>query len=378
MYINSSISSMKSDTKNIFIGSSVHRWNDNRIFFKEAMSLAKIYHVELHAPAEFEKKHVYGVDIYGLPNWEKESDRKAIRNELWQRLKKSKMTIFHFHDPELIWIGIKAKLILNKKVIYDIHEDVGSDIMRKTWLNAIQKVFYYIAYKLLESIVGFIFDHFILSVDLFKSPRIRNSTIIFNYPILPETRNNNSKSIDLLYLGAVTEDRGIFIIIEVVKKLVKKYPNLKVEIVGHVPSSIKAHIVDEIRKENLNDVIYLRGFIDYNAASDYIKRSRIGLCLLFPTKNYLNSYPTKLFDYMTCGIPIVGSNFGQLARIIKEANCGATVDPYDIQDIVRVLDSLLSKNDYCSDLGSNGWEYIKDTYTWQSQENKLLELYSNL
>ena len=184
MYINSSISSMKSDTKNIFIGSSVHRWNDNRIFFKEAMSLAKIYHVELHAPAEFEKKHVYGVDIYGLPNWEKESDRKAIRNELWQRLKKSKMTIFHFHDPELIWIGIKAKLILNKKVIYDIHEDVGSDIMRKTWLNAIQKVFYYIAYKLLESIVGFIFDHFILSVERKQNlinQRTKNVTLSFCY-----------------------------------------------------------------------------------------------------------------------------------------------------------------------------------------------------
>ena len=81
---------------------------------------------------------------------------------------------------------------------------------------------------------------------------------------------------------------------------------------------------------------------------------------------------------MTAGIPIVGSNFGQLARIIKEANCGATVNPYDTQEIIRVLDSLLSKNDYSSDLGENGWEYIKDTYNWQSQENKLLELYSTL
>ena len=147
---------------------------------------------------------------------------------------------------------------------------------------------------------------------------------------------------------------------------------------GHVPSSIKARLEEEIRENILNDVINIRGFIDYNAASDYIKRSRIGLCLLFPTKNYLNSYPTKLFDYMTAGIPIVGSNFGQLARIIKEANCGATVDPYDIQEIVRVLDSFLSQNDYCSDLGENGWEYIKEAYTWQSQENKLLNLYSNL
>ena len=147
---------------------------------------------------------------------------------------------------------------------------------------------------------------------------------------------------------------------------------------GPVPPSIQSRIEDEIRGGDLSDVIYLRGFIDYNAALDYINRSRIGLCLLLPTKNYLNSYPTKLFDYMTCGIPIVGSNFGQLSRIIKEANCGATVDPYDTQEIIRVLDSLLSKNDYSSDLGENGWEYIKDTYNWQSQENKLLELYSTL
>ena len=81
---------------------------------------------------------------------------------------------------------------------------------------------------------------------------------------------------------------------------------------------------------------------------------------------------------MTAGIPIVGSNFGLLDKIIKNANCGVTVNPYDIQEIIRVLDSLLSQNDYSSDLGTNGWEYIKETYNWQSQENKLLELYSNL
>ena len=81
---------------------------------------------------------------------------------------------------------------------------------------------------------------------------------------------------------------------------------------------------------------------------------------------------------MTCGIPIVGSNFGLLAKVISKANCGVTVDPYDTQEIIRVLDSLLSQNDYSSDLGENGWEYIKNTYNWQSQENKLLELYSTL
>ena len=132
---------MNNSNKMIFIGSSVHRWNDNRIYYKEAVSLAKKYHVELHAPGEFEKKHLKGVDIHGLPIWEKEKDRRKIRNELWCRLSHSDATIFHFHDPELIWIGIKAKLLLKKKVIYDIHEDVSAAIMRKMWLNQMQKVF---------------------------------------------------------------------------------------------------------------------------------------------------------------------------------------------------------------------------------------------
>ena len=47
------------DNYKIFIGTSVHRWNDNRIFHKEAVSLAKKFNVELHAPADFDKKNIY-------------------------------------------------------------------------------------------------------------------------------------------------------------------------------------------------------------------------------------------------------------------------------------------------------------------------------
>ena len=363
---------------NIFIGSSVHRWNDNRIYYKEAISLAKKYHVELHAPAKFEKKHLEGVDIYGLPTWEKEKDRKRIRAELWQRLKMSKTSIFHFHDPELIWIGIKAKLILRKKVVYDIHEDVGASIMRKKWLTQVQKYLYFIAYKFLAYIIGFIYDHFILSVNLFKSPRASETTIIFNYPIIPESINKNNKDIDLLYLGAVTEDRGIFLIIEAVENLVEKYPNIKVEVVGSIPLMIKSRIEDEIKEKKLNDVIFLRGFIDYNSASDYMQRSKIGLCLLLPTKNYINSYPTKLFDYMTAGIPIVGSDFGYLGNIINEAQCGYAVDPNNRNEIVSVIKKLLSSNNDRKNMGKNGMNYIKKTFNWDSEEKKLLSLYSKL
>ena len=72
---------MNKDHLGIFIGTSVHCWNDIRILYKEAVSLGKNYNVELHAPAEFENKQIKCVDIHGLPTWEKEKDRRKIRNE---------------------------------------------------------------------------------------------------------------------------------------------------------------------------------------------------------------------------------------------------------------------------------------------------------
>ena len=46
---------MNSDSHRIFIGTSVHHWNDNRILYKEAISLSAIYNVELHASASADK-----------------------------------------------------------------------------------------------------------------------------------------------------------------------------------------------------------------------------------------------------------------------------------------------------------------------------------
>ena len=63
----------------IFIFSSVHRYNDTRVLHKEAISLAKKYKVELHAPAPFNTKVIENVNIIGLPQWKCVSDRKHIR-----------------------------------------------------------------------------------------------------------------------------------------------------------------------------------------------------------------------------------------------------------------------------------------------------------
>ena len=81
---------------------------------------------------------------------------------------------------------------------------------------------------------------------------------------------------------------------------------------------------------------------------------------------------------MTAGIPVIGTNIGYLDKMINEAQCGYAVDPSDIHEIVSVLDKLLTNNSDRERMGENGWHYINNKYNWLSEEEKLLNLYSNL
>ena len=367
-----------SDKRNIFIGTSVHRWNDNRIFYKEAISLAKCFNVQLHAPADFDQKSLHGVTIFGLPIWKKESDRRKIRKELWVRLKKNTDTdIFIFHDPELIWIGIKVAIFSEIKVVYDVHENIVESIKWKKWLNTLTKWLAIIGYKLFEWIGKKLFSHFILAEDSYKTLIPHNSTIVLNYPIVEESNGRSAQKLyDLVYLGDVREDRGALIILELINQLKKNREEIKLALLGKIVNKEKFDII--IEKYCLEKNIKIFGYIDYPEAINIVKKSKIGLCLLKPTQNFINSYPTKLFDYMNAGIPFVCSNFQLYNKLIQKSNSGISVDPLNMTEVTNAVSKLLGDKDYREQLGKNGRSCLHTMFNWNTQSNILINVMNSL
>ena len=364
--------------RKIFIGTSVHSCTDNRIFHKEAVSLAKHFDVELHAPADFEQKHLKNVTIFGLPQWQKESDRKAIRIELWHRLQQSNADIFIFHDPELIWIGIKAAVIQGIKVVYDMHENTVASIKRKKWLGPFSKLFAIAGYTLLQSISKRTFSHYLLAEHSYQKFIKNNATVVLNYPIVKDCSKDKDSIYDLVYLGDVTEDRGCILIIGVLNKLISDFADIKLAIIGKIEKNANELIKDKIEKFGLDKHVTLFGYIDYPEAMKIVCKSKLGLCLLKPIPNYIHSYPTKLFDYMQAGVHFVCSNFPLYIELIDECDAGVTVDPLDLNAATKEISRLLTDSNLYDKMSQNGIDALNSKFNWTSEEEKLIAVMKSI
>ena len=368
----------------IFMMSSVHAWNDSRIFYKEAVSLAKRYFIQLYAVGDFIFKEINEVKIHGLPQY----NYRCLRTLNWLRLLrlaiKSGAEVFHFHDPELIPMGLLLKLIKKKKVIYDVHEDFPASIMYKEWIpNLFKDVLSKVLDFMEKKLSGF-FDAVLLAEfsyrDNFKNVNTRKIEVV-NYPLkdFAVERKPNSDNVNLIYAGSISEVRGVFGMIKAVKLLVQEFENIRLLLIGPVVSaSLKIKIKEMIWNDGLVEKVTLIGKIPLSEVCKFYSTCNLGLILLHPERNYLSCLNTKIFEYMATGLPVIASNFPLWKKFFDTNKCGITVDPLDPEDIAEGIKYLISNPGLMREMGEEGKRAYLEKYNWDSEEKKLFQVYESL
>lgn len=368
--------------KKVCILTSVHNVTDTRIFIKQAQSLDKAgYKVTLIA--QNDKKEIKnGINIIPLnsPNNRFQRIFKTTFN-LYQKALKVDADIYHFHDPELIPIGLLLKFN-GSKVIYDVHEDVPKQILNKTWIwKPLRKIIANCVNNI-EKLADKFLDGVISATPMIeKKFDNKNSILVQNFPLLSELtvinhENNNydEKYNYITYIGGITVDRGIKEMIKAVDLIPDKY-NIKFLLAGNFSSEKLKY---EIQNLSGWRKVEFMGWINREEIADILRKSKLGLVLLKPLERYTVSYPVKMFEYMSASVTVLASNFPLWEKIIRHNNCGVNVDPTDPKEIAKSIQYLLDNPNKTIQMGENGRKAIEEKYNWSSEENKLLDLYSEL
>lgn len=353
----------------------VHRWDDVRVFSKEAVSLAEAgYDVTLIARIS-NKLTCNGVKIVPVNcNYKTRLSRFVSLPLVFIQALSTKSDIYHLHNPDTLPIAVLLKLF-KRKVIYDSHEDYSKRILVRNWIPlALRKTIASLV-SFAEIIIAKIVDAIIVTQKNVVDRLGAKAVLIGNPPIITNSsieRSYNTDFTRLIYIGGISLERGLIDMITLMD-IVNQSLNARLWLIGEMSTQDQA-IVSKLNGWRYVDYL---GKLKQEDAFSYLKQSDLGLVLIHDVADHAFTDPNKIYEYSTYGVPFIASHFDLWIDKFKNFDCGWFVPPANPAYAAKVVVDAISDKTVLKTKSDSALEFVK-VYNWDVEKIKLLTIYSNL
>ena len=124
---------------------------------------------------------------------------------------------------------------------------------------------------------------------------------------------------------------------------------------------LRRRLVSLVAELDLGDRVEFRDPVEREAVPDLLRSAAVGVATLKQTEGLGYAVPTKTYEYLACGLPVVGTEGGALADLLAESGGGLAVrsEPEPLAD---AFETLLSDPDRRAAMGAAGREHVTATY----------------
>jgi glycosyltransferase involved in cell wall biosynthesis len=360
---------------------SAHGPFDVRIFHKECRSLARAGYDVIEIGNFAFSGEVDCVNIQGLNRRGGRLQRSTVSLiPLARKALRADGDLYHLHDPELLFVGLLLRAA-GKRVIYDVHEDLPRTVLFKAYLpHSIRKPLMW-ATEIVENMLARQMSGLVAATPALaqRFQEFKGNTIaVNNYVMLdeftPQPRMANESTPAVTYYGGMSTERGIHEMLVAVD-LIPKELGVKLELAGSFYLQQQQDAV--MASPEWRHVLW-HGELDRSGLTSLLKRVRVGLVVLHPHPAYVTSHPTKLFEYMAAGIPVIASDFPLWRSIVDGAQCGLLVNPLDPRSIAAAIEKLIANPDEARRMGMRGRAAVERQFNWAMEEHSLLSFYRSM
>jgi len=205
-----------------------------------------------------------------------------------------------------------------------------------------------------------------------------------------------SKKRTLLFVGRVSPEKGLHILLDAFKEVAQKFPDVILEIAGSeisAPREFVFGLSDEPDRlgfaefysgsyleklklrvsPEIKDRVSFVGYVSHDELPVYYKRAEI---LINPSLS--EAFGMSLVEGMATGIPVIGARIGGMTSVIEEGKTGFLVEPNDPSALADAICYLLANDELRQSMGEAGRQRVLDLFSWGKVAESLEIQYEKL
>jgi L-malate glycosyltransferase len=177
-----------------------------------------------------------------------------------------------------------------------------------------------------------------------------------------------SKEPSILYLARLSEQKGIFILLEAFEQVATVIPSCRLTIAGS--GEELERVKQRIAEMSCADRIDLIGRVERDRVAEVMRQCNV-YCL--PSDG--EPFGISALEAMACGKPVVATNAGGLAYLVPDLG-GRKVSPGDAKALAEALIEILSSPKLQQDMGEFNRSLVEENYSWEQIIEKLESIYN--
>jgi len=178
--------------------------------------------------------------------------------------------------------------------------------------------------------------------------------------------SDNTKDIDVLFVGRIEHLKGSKGMVEICRRLVEKKNDILIYIVGYGQEEnwVKQQL------DNLKENVIMTSKVPFSEMMSYYSRSRV-----YVSTSYYEGLPGTCLEAMALELPAVVWDFLFYRGLVVEERTGSLAVPNDFDGMTDKVLGLLANPQLAAEMGRNGRALLESEYNWANLARDVLDVF---
>ncbi len=175
------------------------------------------------------------------------------------------------------------------------------------------------------------------------------------------------------FSGTFSQWHGVELLSVVIPKVIKQEKRVHFLLMGDGP--LKKQLHDICRHEQVMHGVTFTDMLHTDRMPSYLAACDAFICPTQPNKDGTPFFgsPTKLFEYMAMGKPIIASRLAQIKQVLEDGQYALLIEPDDYAGFVQAISDLVHMHhQQCDELG-RALQHKAKQYSWHQHVQRILD-----